>query len=735
MPTPAPPTSGRALSALPLLAVSAHGRLDGLLFELAVEQRYCNRGERAIEAVFTFPVPSRAALLELALQLGERRLEAVVTERRGATEQYERALEAGDTAVLLESAGNGLYTLSVGNLLPGETAWIRYRHAELLDANRGLIRLQVPTVIAPRYGNPAEAGLHGPAIPGVDPLVEYPFSIEIDLVGVRHDTQLDSPTHSIRVRQSEAGTHVSLAKAALLDRDFVLEVPEATLPREALVARDGEQWVAVASTALEEVSAEHRPLALTVILDCSGSMQGDSIEAARRAVARVIDGLDAEDRIGVLRFGSTTQWMTEGLRPCTREHLSALRAAIGTIAADLGGTEMAQALTEALRTSMAEGRGGDLLLVTDGQVQELERLVGLVAASGRRLFVVAVGAAPNEGLARRLAEATGGACEFVSGGELAEAAIVRMARRLRAEPRAVRAVQWPQAPIWSGPSPTAVFPGETVHLLAGFAVPPAGSLQLELATADGSLHVIECRIGSSEFPSTTLARIAAARRLTHLSPVEATALAVRHQIACAFTSFVVVAERSEAEKSAAMPATIAVPQMLAAGWAGAGRVLGQPLRAELGIGSTTIRRGAPRALPAGASVPEDHAALLLSLMEPKKLFRPVAAPIVAASNPRNILAWLAQHPRLTRISALSAAGIDPRLMGRLVELHREWGCSEPDFIDLLIEALIAIVGDGSAEAQFIRRVRKPVGASFFGARKRSARRRAVMALLLSEAGS
>ena len=167
--SPVRPTSGGRGSAhrlsLPLLGMRARGRLDGLLFALEVEQRYRNDGDRPIEAVFTFPVPVRAALLGLELELGERRLEGVAIAKAQATERYEKAIDAGDAAVLLEAVGNGLHTVSVGNLKPGESAVIRYRHAELLEANRGLLRLQVPTVIAPRYGHPGDAGLEGPAVP------------------------------------------------------------------------------------------------------------------------------------------------------------------------------------------------------------------------------------------------------------------------------------------------------------------------------------------------------------------------------------------------------------------------------------------------------------------------------------------------------------------------------------------------------------------------------------------
>ena len=89
-------------------------------------------------------------LLGFGLEIGGRKLSAVAVERQEASESYERAMDEGHTAALIEHDGNGLHTVSLGNLMPGEEAVIRYRYAELLDAHAGCVRLNVPTVIAPR---------------------------------------------------------------------------------------------------------------------------------------------------------------------------------------------------------------------------------------------------------------------------------------------------------------------------------------------------------------------------------------------------------------------------------------------------------------------------------------------------------------------------------------------------------------------------------------------------------
>jgi len=116
----------------------------GLLFELTVEQCYRNPGRKNIEAVYTFPLPFEAVLLDLDVQIGARKLAAVVVEKKEAEGRYEAAIDQGDTAIMLERAGDGLCVLNLGNLMAGETATIRYRYAQLLRFEHGSVRLAVP---------------------------------------------------------------------------------------------------------------------------------------------------------------------------------------------------------------------------------------------------------------------------------------------------------------------------------------------------------------------------------------------------------------------------------------------------------------------------------------------------------------------------------------------------------------------------------------------------------------
>ncbi|MEO8224910.1 MAG: hypothetical protein ABI661_08885, partial [Gammaproteobacteria bacterium] len=180
-----------------------------------------------------------------------------------------------------------------------------------------------------------------------------------------------------------------------------------------------------------------------------------------------------------------------------------------------------------------------------------------------------------EALSRKLADRTGGACEFVGPREDAEAAIVRTFRRLREAPKRVAAVHWPVEPVWTLPLPPVVFSGDTLHLLAGFASAPAGEVTVTVTGARAGTIALKGQLGAAGSDA-VLPRLAAARRLPHLDVEEATALAERYQLPSAYTSFVVVQLREGAEKSNQLPTLAAVPQMLAAGWgatAGVGDVV------------------------------------------------------------------------------------------------------------------------------------------------------------------
>lgn len=569
-----------------LRATAISGRLQGLLGEITIAQTYRNAEPVNIEAVFTFPVPVEAVLLGVDIRIDDRVLQGRVLPRRQAENAYEDAVSGGDGAILLQEAGRGLYTVSVGNLLPGQTAQLRYRYALLSVWNGDTLRLQLPTTLAPRYGDPGQAGLQPHQIPTVDLDAENRFSLELELGGPLRRATAESPSHRISVEVSAEVLRVRLTGGpALMDRDFILNIQGSAEARAALglCAPDRDGWVALAS--FQPELAGHADVGgrdCVLVADCSGSMAGDSIAQTRDALLAILDRLQPTDRFNLIAFGSQPRAFFNGLHPADDRGLAQARALVAKLNADMGGTEIGAALQLAYR--QRQGQPLDILLMTDGEAWNAEALAVEARQSGCRIFAVGVGAAVAEGLVRGLAEATGGACEFVHPNEDMAARIVRHFERIRA-PRAEAAMTWPAEPTRRLPEQVErVFSGDTLHLLAWLPMRPEGPATLNLTLSDGQR--LSQGVTLEPWPVTetadTLPRLAAARRIAQLSAEDAAALAVDYQLVTPHTHFLMVDMRDEDQKATELPELRTVPHRLAAGWGGVGSVVAAaPCRMDL----------------------------------------------------------------------------------------------------------------------------------------------------------
>lgn len=141
-----------------LLGVRLSVDVRGLLFEARVEQRFCNPSDTNAEVVYSFPLPWGAVLLGVDVLLGDKHLRGAVTEKQQAQAQYEEAMSEGNAAIMLEQNRDGSYSLNLGNLAAREHCTITLHYAQTLQFEQSGLRLLIPTVIAPRYGDAVRDG-------------------------------------------------------------------------------------------------------------------------------------------------------------------------------------------------------------------------------------------------------------------------------------------------------------------------------------------------------------------------------------------------------------------------------------------------------------------------------------------------------------------------------------------------------------------------------------------------
>lgn len=507
-----------------LKGVKVRGSLQGLMAQVEVEQAYTNPQNTNIETIYTFPLPMGATLLGFEVEIDGKKLAGSVVEKKQAERRYEDAITDGDSAIMLEEAGPGLYTVNVGNLMAGELTVIRYRYALLLAWQGDHLRFMLPTTIAPRYGEPLAAGLQPHQVPTASLLVDYPLDIAISVEGELAGAILSSPSHEIAFERSGSGIVVQLNRKAYLDRDFILLLQSETAQSSCVLTADREGYVALASLRIPQLkNATQLPLALKVAIDCSGSMAGSSINQARKAALEILNLLRPQDYFNITLFGDRQSHLFPALVSASAQNITAASARLELLDADMGGTEMENAL-KAIFAMRGAKENATLLLITDGEIYEHEKLVDRAQESGHCVFTVGVGNAVNAVFLHALADATGGGCELVSPQEGMAERVLMQFHRMRQPKLGELRIDWPNHPEWQTPLPKAVFAGDTVQVFAVFLQPVNGDVSLAIVGSNGVISPIVL-ILDAELP-----RVAAAQRLRLASEAEELKLALDYQL-------------------------------------------------------------------------------------------------------------------------------------------------------------------------------------------------------------
>ncbi|NCF52654.1 marine proteobacterial sortase target protein [Gammaproteobacteria bacterium] len=416
--------------------------VNGLVARVSLMQQFENTSSEWVEGTYVFPLPDRAAVDHMRLYIGDRLIEGEIREKEQARREYQQARQAGSRTSLVEQQRANLFTTSVANIGPGESVIVEVEYLEDLRYDEGTFSLRFPMTLTPRYspGDAATELTHTGASPAAaveddaallaPPMVPISSGHNVSLrVSVNAGLPLEiiaSRYHPVNVAKIGGRYAVSLAGGrAMMDRDFELvwRPVSSSLPRALAftetVAGDSHYLVMVIPPEPDASAAPVLPREMIFVVDTSGSMHGESLEQAKQALRRALEGLRPGDRFNVIEFNSETRSLFSTSKPADAVHIDTAQDFVAQLEAN-GGTEMYPALEVALRTQPAGPYLKQIIFITDGAVGNEETLFSLIATglNEARLFTVGIGSAPNSWFMRKAAEAGRGA--FLMIGSLPE---------------------------------------------------------------------------------------------------------------------------------------------------------------------------------------------------------------------------------------------------------------------------------------------------------------------------
>ena len=397
---------------IPLTGVAVEGCLAGPFLSVTMKQRWTNSASVPLEVLWHFPLPAGAVVRSLAVERKGKRQEAKVETRDKAFEAYDRALDEGSRAALLDAETEGVLSLRLGNLDANDSMLVEVSWVQIVEETAGSLRVSIPTSIAPRYfpANwkddsqiPREERL---SLPWAS-MVPYGISVSIGIEDPAQLGEITSPSHQLSIVMAENRMQARLGgDFSAMDRDFVLDVMmKADRPATAWMDQwKDTSWLAADLRLPETKKRETRNIAF--LIDVSGSMAGESLSAAKTAMKAALGALGKGDHFGLFAFSDSVSDGQQEPLYATQENVVGARHWIDSLETS-GGTELAGALDHVWN----KGSWTDVLVLTDGDVGDdagIARMAETRLKAGTRLHILGIGSAPAGDAIFRIAHAGGG---------------------------------------------------------------------------------------------------------------------------------------------------------------------------------------------------------------------------------------------------------------------------------------------------------------------------------------
>jgi Ca-activated chloride channel family protein len=319
-----------------------------------VDQVFYNPNDWTIEGTYIFPIPDDAAVSGFTLWVDGQPVEGKVLDATQARQTYEQIVASMRDPALLEYIGRGAVQARIFPIAPQGERRIELEYTQALPAEGGLVRYIYPLNTEQFSALPIES-----------------VTISVDIQSSTPIRAVYSPSHEVGVSR-ESDHHVVAGYEAanvLPNIDFALyyslgetEAFHLLTYRDPSDRSDPDGFFLVLLAPRISTVDQVIPKDLILVLDRSGSMDGEKFQQAQQATRYILENLNQGDRFNIITFSTGIQMYASGLRPASetaeaRSWLDSLRAE--------GSTDINRALLEAAALVDPE-RSTYLIFMTDG---------------------------------------------------------------------------------------------------------------------------------------------------------------------------------------------------------------------------------------------------------------------------------------------------------------------------------------------------------------------------------
>ncbi|MCK9405422.1 MAG: VWA domain-containing protein [Methanothrix sp.] len=375
-----------------------------------VDQVFVNDNPWTAEGTYIFPLPQGAAVSDFVMWVDGKAVHGEILEADEARTIYDDVVRRMKDPALLEYVGRKALKASVFPIPPGEERKIELEYSQILPVENGLVHYIYPLSTERFSSRPLEDLVVRAQIESREPLKAVYSS--------RHEVSID--------REDDYHALLGLEQSDVLpDRDFELfyTISSEKIGLNLLSFKEEGQDGFFLLLAAPDVKVNEEEIVvkdIILVLDTSGSMQGEKMDQAKEAARYVLDHLNPLDRFAIVSFATTTRSFSPSLQPAAqadkgKDFLDRLEA--------MGSTDINRAMIEAVGLA-EEVRPTTLIFLTDGLPTEGVTVTGAIldnvareAPDNVRIFSFGVGDDVDTDLLDQISLDHGGASTYVRPGE------------------------------------------------------------------------------------------------------------------------------------------------------------------------------------------------------------------------------------------------------------------------------------------------------------------------------
>ncbi|MGK7891445.1 MAG: VIT domain-containing protein [Leptolyngbyaceae cyanobacterium] len=564
--------------AFPLKHTEVEATIQGNVARVELTQTFENPFDEPLEAIYVFPLPDEAAVDDMEILVGDRRIKGDIKEREEAQAIYEQALAEGRTVGLLEQERANIFTQSLANIRPGEQIEVTIRYSESLQFEGNNYEFVFPMVVGPRYipGAPTTAAGDTDQVsdasritpPVLEPGTRSGHDIAVTLrieAGVPIQT-IESPSHDIQIMLGNSSDRAQLQLApndTIPNKDLIVRYQVAGDTTQTTVLTDttdqGGHFALYLIPAVDYATDEIVPKDVVFLMDTSGSQQGEPLAKSQELMRQMVAGLNPDDTFTIIDFDNTTTRLSPNPLANTASNRSLALNYINRLTAN-GGTELLNGIREVLRFPAAErDRLRSIVLLTDGYIGNEAAVIAEVQqnlAEGNRLYSFGVGSSVNRFLIDRLAEVGRGTAQVIRQDEPTEAAAERFFQQINNPVLTNIEVEWvgtgTEVEVYPSAAPD-LFANQPLVIFGRKSDQVSGQLRVTGTRAGGDRYQQLIPVNFDQAGSGTIAQLWGRSRIKDLmnqmysgetvSGVEAiTQTALDYRLLSQYTAFVAVSE-------------------------------------------------------------------------------------------------------------------------------------------------------------------------------------------------